>query len=73
MESHCAPGTTRQAVVDAWNSILIGMHPSRVELVQALGRQTRLYIFSNTNVIHAHVFEAWMEQAFGLSAFSISV
>ena len=69
MESHCAPGTKRQAVVDAWNSILIGMHPSRVELVQALGRQTRLYIFSNTNVIHAHVFEAWMEQAFGLSAF----
>ena len=45
------------------------MHPSRLELVQALGRQTRLYIFSNTNVIHAHVFEAWMEQAFGLSAF----
>ena len=42
MEGHCAPGTTRQALVDAWNSILIGMHPSSVELVQALGRQTLL-------------------------------
>lgn len=69
MESHCAPGTTRQSVVDAWNSILTGMHPSRVAMVQALGRQTRLFIFSNTNVIHAHVFEAWMEKEFGLSAF----
>lgn len=69
MEGHCDEGTTREQVVDAWNSILIGMHPSRVELVQALGRQTRLYIFSNTNVIHAHVFEAWMEKEFGLSAF----
>lgn len=69
MEGHCDEGTTRQQVVDAWNSILIGMHPSRVDLVQALGQQTRLYIFSNTNVIHARVFEAWMEKKFGLSAF----
>lgn len=69
MEAHCAPGTTRQQVIDAWNCILIGMHRSRMALVQALGKQTRLYIFSNTNVIHAHVFEAWIESHYGLSAF----
>ncbi len=69
MQSHCAPDTTRKEVVAAWNSILTGMHPSRVSMVQALGRQTRLFLFSNTNVIHAHVFEAWMEEKFGLSAF----
>lgn len=69
MEAHCAPGTTRLQVVEAWNSILTGMHPSRIPLVQALGRQTRLYLFSNTNVIHANVFEAWMEDRFGLMAF----
>ena len=68
LESHCAPGTTRDQVIDAWNCILIGMHRSRIELVQALGKQTRLYIFSNTNVIHAHVFEAWIEENYGLSA-----
>ena len=45
MEGHCSPGTTLEAVMDAWNSILIGMHPSRVQLVQALGRQTRLTSF----------------------------
>jgi len=28
-----------------------------------------LFLFSNTNVIHANVFEAWMEKRFGLSAF----
>jgi putative hydrolase of the HAD superfamily len=69
MQAHCAPGTTRLEVVDAWNSILTGMHPSRISMVQALGRQTRLFLFSNTNVIHAHVFEAWMEENVGLSAF----
>lgn len=69
MERHCAPGTRRQDVVEAWNCILTGMHASRIPLVQALGKQTRLFIFSNTNVIHAHVFEAWIEEHFGLSAF----
>ena len=69
LESHCAPGTKRAQVIDAWNCILVGMDRSRIELVQALGNQTRLYIFSNTNVIHAHVFEAWIEANYGLSAF----
>lgn len=69
LEGHCKPGTRRQQVVDAWNSILLEMHPSRIDLVRALGEQTRLFLFSNTNVIHAHVFEGWMEQHVGLSAF----
>ena len=69
MESHCRPGTRREEVVEAWNSILIGMHASRISLVQALGKQTRLFLFSNTNVIHARIFEAWMEKHLGLSAF----
>jgi putative hydrolase of the HAD superfamily len=34
-----------------------------------LSSQTRLFIFSNTNVIHAHVFESWIEKNLGLSAF----
>ncbi|MDG2209403.1 MAG: HAD-IA family hydrolase [Flavobacteriales bacterium] len=69
LESHCAPGTTRQQVIDAWNCILVGMHASRIEMVRALGKQTRLFLFSNTNVIHAGVFEAWMEEHIGLSPF----
>lgn len=69
LEEYCAPGTTRNAVVDAWNCILVGMHASRIRLVQALQAQTRLFLFSNTNVIHASVFEEWMETNIGLSAF----
>jgi len=69
MQSHCAPETTLAEVAQAWNSILTGMHASRIPLVQALGKQTRLFLFYNTNVIHAHVFEAWMEKRFGLSSF----
>ena len=69
MQSHCAPETTLAEVAQAWNSILTGMHASRIPLVQALGKQTRLFLLSNTNVIHAHVFEAWMEKRFGLSSF----
>ena len=69
LEGHCRPGTKRAEVVDAWNCILTGMPACRIPLVQALSQQTRLFIFSNTNTIHARVFEAWMEEHIGLSAF----
>lgn len=69
LEEHCQPGTQRDEVVAAWDSILTGMPACRIPLVQALSTQTRLFIFSNTNVIHARVFEAWMEKHIGLSAF----
>ena len=69
LEGHCRPGTRRDEVVAAWDSILTGMPACRIPLVQALSAQTRLFIFSNTNVIHARVFEAWMEKNIGLSAF----
>tara|TARA_B110000285_G_scaffold234905_1_gene313614 strand:+ start:1687 stop:2355 length:669 start_codon:yes stop_codon:yes gene_type:complete len=69
LEGHCRRGTQRSEVVDAWNSILTGMPSCRIPLVQALSQQTRLFIFSNTNTIHAAVFEAWMEKHLGLSAF----
>ena len=69
LEGHCRLGTHRDAVVAAWNSILTGMPPCRIPLVRSLSHQTRLFIFSNTNVIHARVFEAWIEEHMGLSAF----
>jgi putative hydrolase of the HAD superfamily len=69
LEGHCRKETLREEVVTAWNSILTGMPACRIPLVQSLSSQTRLFIFSNTNVIHAHVFESWIEKNLGLSAF----
>ena len=53
----CAPGTTEVQVHEAWCCILTGMPPERAELVAQLGTQTRLFLLSNTNAIHAAEFE----------------
>ena len=53
----CAPGTTEEEVHAAWCCILTGMPPERAELVMHLGTKTRLFLLSNTNAIHARVFE----------------
>lgn len=53
----CNPGTTEDEVHAAWCSILTGMPPQRAEWVVHLGARTRLFLLSNTNAIHARVFE----------------
>ena len=58
LKARCQEGTTLEEVHAAWCCILTGMPPSRATLVQALGQKTRLFLLSNTNAIHAQVFEA---------------
>ena len=58
----CAPGTTEAQVHEAWCCILTGMPPERAELVAKLGTQTRLFLLSNTNAIHATEFEQDLER-----------
>ena len=53
----CKPGTTEAQVHAAWCCILTGMPAKRAELVRHLGSRTRLFLLSNTNAIHARVFE----------------
>lgn len=37
---------------DAWNALLIGVQPAKVELLKHLGERYRLFLLSNTNEIH---------------------
>ncbi len=62
LRGHCRKGTQLEEVVTAWNSILLRMPAGRVEAVQALGAACRLFLFSNTNAIHASEFELRMEE-----------
>lgn len=65
LQSHCRPGTSLQEVSDAWDSILTGMKPSRLPMLTQLSGMTRLFLLSNTNVLHARRFEAWIEAQLG--------
>lgn len=61
LQASCPPETSLAAVADAWDSILTGMRPERKDMLSALKDQTRLFLLSNTNVIHARRFEAWID------------
>lgn len=58
LAERCHLGTTSDQIHEAWCCILTGMPPERAALVTALGTRTRLFLLSNTNAIHAAVFEA---------------
>ena len=56
--ARCTPGTNLDQIHEAWCCILTGMPCERAELVMKLGARTRLFLLSNTNAIHAKVFES---------------
>lgn len=61
MQSKCRAGVTPEAVRAAWNSILLRMPLGRLQWVEHLASLTRLFLFSNTNAIHAREFEARLQ------------
>jgi len=65
LQQHCRPGTSLSAVSAAWDSILTGMRSDRLGMLMHLASQTRLFLLSNTNVLHARRFEAWIETNLG--------
>lgn len=69
LQAQCHPGTSMDAVLGAWNAILLGFPPERLAWVQALSEQTRLFLFSNTNVLHARMFESMLAKQDQLSPF----
>ena len=56
LATYCAPGTSLDAVEAAWNSILIGLQPWTLTLLPHLAQIFRLFLFSNTNALHAQAF-----------------
>jgi len=46
-----------QAVIDAWNGMLLGIPPQRFELLKRLQPRYNLYLLSNTNATHL----AWVD------------
>lgn len=41
-----------QDLIKAWNSMLIGWQPQKLDFLQALHQKYRIFLLSNTNVLH---------------------
>ncbi len=41
-----------QAIIDGWNALLLDFPPERIQLLRQLGKNYRIFLFSNTNALH---------------------
>jgi HAD superfamily hydrolase (TIGR01509 family) len=53
-----------QAVIDAWNALLLRFPPERIALLEDLKKRYRLFLYSNTNAIHKEKFSEIYRLAF---------
>ena len=56
---------TDASIDDAWNAMLLDLPANRLDLLGRLQGNKRLVLLSNTNAIHANVFEAEMKAVHG--------
>lgn len=57
LRARCAPGTTAEEVLEAWNALLIGLREETMPWLKSLEHDFDLILFSNTNALHAAHFE----------------
>jgi putative hydrolase of the HAD superfamily len=60
---------TNLQIDEAWNSIMLDIPIQRIEYLQQLKNQYRLFLFSNTNQLNYDFFIASMYQKFGYDIF----
>jgi len=53
-----------EAVIDAWNALLLEFPPERIALLKEIRSKYRLFLFSNTNAIHYDKFREIYRDSF---------
>jgi putative hydrolase of the HAD superfamily len=56
---------TKQQIIEAWNSLLVGYRPQSIEWVKANNSNYNTFLYSNTNQIHYDHFIPQFEQEMG--------
>lgn len=58
---------TTQQIKDAWNAMLFDLPPYRFEMLKELGKKYRLFLMSNTNIIHYKEYQDIIRKTYGIS------
>lgn len=61
---------TKEELVKAWNAMLVDLPVSNLETIKALGRDYRLFMLSNTNVIHVEEVHRMIRERTDMEDFS---
>jgi glucose-1-phosphatase len=43
---------SKQQIIDAWNAMLLDLPPKRIELLRQIKKKYRIFLLSNTNILH---------------------
>ena len=54
-----------ETVIDAWNALLIGFPPERINFLKEIRSKYRLFLLSNTSALHHIRFQEIFKQEFG--------
>ncbi len=55
---------------EAWNALLLDLPKARLELLEKVKRSHRTFLLSNTNEIHIHTIQRYLNKEYGISDLS---
>ncbi len=67
--SEAPNGTTYQAVIDAWNGMLLGIPASRLDMLARLKKVFQVFLLSNTNATHVDWVDWHLRERHNMSIF----
>jgi glucose-1-phosphatase len=56
---------SNKQITDAWNAILIGIPEYRIRILECVRKHYRIFLLSNTNIIHYRVYIKELQQKYG--------
>ena len=57
MQKSSSQTVSHQDIIAAWNAMLLDIPKERIELLEKIGKQKRIFLLSNTNEIHKIAFD----------------
>ena len=61
---------TNDQIKKAWNAIILTMPEHRIRLLEQVRKNYRIFLLSNTNVIHYEVYTKQLRDVFGYKGFN---
>ncbi len=61
---------TTQEVIEAWNSMLLDIPKERLELIEGLSKEYRVFLLSNTNELHLNYIDDYVAKKFQMKLMS---
>lgn len=61
---------SNEQIDDAWNALLLDMPSKRIRLIEELKKKYRIFLLSNTNIIHYNKYLNSLQNEFGYTNFN---